>query len=131
MRRNLLYNNKLKERARELRKNQTTAEKKLWYQYLNKSEYRFIRQRPIGNYIADFYSPSLKLVIEVDGDSHFTEEAKGYDAERTAYLEGLGIKVIRITNDDVLNNFNSACLIIEAAIPPLAKGVPSDARRGI
>jgi len=130
MRRNLLYNNKLKDRARELRKQQTPAEKKLWYQHLKISKYRFLRQKPIGNYIADFYCPVLKLVIEIDGDTHYTEEAIKYDDERTAYLEGLGITVLRVTNDDVYNNFNEVCLLIDAIKPPLPKGEEAAAKGG-
>jgi len=109
MRRNFLYNNKLKERARELRKNMTPAEKKLWFGYLKHSEYRFLRQKPIGNYIADFYCASKKLIIEVDGDTHFTDEAIEYDHIRTAYLNSLGIIVIRVNNNDVYNNFSGVC----------------------
>lgn len=122
MRRNFTYNNKLKDRARELRREQTPAEKKLWYEYLKKSKYRFLRQKPIGNFITDFYCPELKLVIEIDGDSHLNEDAIKYDAERTAYFEGLEIQVMRITNDAVYNNFNKVCRLIDAVKPPLTKG---------
>ena len=58
----------------------------------------------IGNYIADFYCASKKLVIEVDGDSHFSDDAQEYDRIRTDYFEALGIRVVRYTNDDVLGN---------------------------
>ena len=122
MRRNFSYNSKLKDRARELRKEQTPAEKKLWFQYLKKSNYRFLRQKPIGNFITDFYCPELKLVIEIDGFSHFTDDGKQYDAERTAFLEGLGIQVLRITNNDVSNKFDEVCRIIDSIKPPLIKG---------
>ena len=87
----LPYNPNLIDRAKELRKNLTPAEKKLWYDYLRNFKYRVLRQRPIDHFIVDFYCPSLKLVIEVDGDSHFTEEAEAADRERTQQLERYGI----------------------------------------
>jgi very-short-patch-repair endonuclease len=82
-------------------------------------QFRFLRQRPINNFIVDFYCANLKLVIEVDGDSHFTDEGKDYDAERTVILEGYGrygLKVMRFTNDDVLKNFELVYQQIEEFI---------------
>jgi very-short-patch-repair endonuclease len=113
----LPYNPNLIDRAKELRKNLTPAEKKLWYDYLRNFKYRVLRQRPIDHFIVDFYCPSLKLVIEVDGDSHFTEEAEAADRERTQQLEDYGIRVIRFTNQEVLKDFASVCNRIEAEIP--------------
>ncbi|MGB3207663.1 MAG: endonuclease domain-containing protein [Crinalium sp.] len=109
----LPYNPLLVERAKQLRKNLTTAEKKLWNEYLKNLEFKFLKQRPIDNFIVDFYCAALKLVIEIDGDSHFTTEAKEYDEARTKVLEGYGLKVIRFTNDDVLNNLEGVCQQIE------------------
>jgi very-short-patch-repair endonuclease len=109
----LPYNQKLVERAKELRKNMTPAEKKLWNEYLKNFKFRVFRQRPIDNFIVDFYCPSLKLVIEVDGDSHFTPEGQEYDLERTNILQGYGLRIVRFTNNEVLNNFESVCQIIE------------------
>ncbi len=94
------YNQKLIPRAREMRKNQTAAEQHVW-QVLRTLPYKFRRQRPFGRFIVDFYCPAVKLVVEVDGDSHFSDEAKAYDAERTAYLQSLGLLVVRFTNIDV------------------------------
>ena len=105
----LPYNRQLVDRAKNLRKNMAKAEKKLWYEYLRGFHYRVHRQRPINNFIVDFYCPSLKLVIEIDGDSHNTEEAQAYDKERTNVLKGYGLKVIRFTNEEVLYNFTSVC----------------------
>ncbi len=68
-----------------------------------------MRQRPIAFFIVDFYCAALKLVIEVDGDSHFTEEGQAYDARRTEILTGYGLKVIRFTNDEVLHSFEAVC----------------------
>lgn len=76
----------------------------MWYDILKNLPYRFLRQRVIGNYIADFFCASRQLIIEVDGDSHFTNEATAYDAERIAYFESLGISVVRFTNDEVMSN---------------------------
>jgi very-short-patch-repair endonuclease len=113
----LPYNPKLIDRARELRKNLTPAERKLWYDYLRNFKYRVLRQRPIDHFIVDFYCHSLKLVIEVDGDSHFTEEAEAADRERTQQLENYGIRVIRFTNQEVLQDFEGVCKSIEQEIP--------------
>ncbi len=112
----LPYNPELVTRAKELRKNMTVAEKKLWYGYLRGFNYRVLRQRPIAFFIVDFYCAALKLVIEVDGDSHFTEEGQDYDARRTEVLEGYGLRVIRFTNDEVLHGFEEVCLRIESEI---------------
>ena len=114
----LPYNPNLVSRARELRKNMTPAEKKLWYEYLRNFPLRVLRQRPIDHFIVDFYCPSLKLVIEVDGDSHFTEEGLEYDRERTQRLESYGLTVIRFTNQQILQDFESVCGVIHQWIPP-------------
>lgn len=113
----LPYNPELVVKAKELRKNMTAAEKKLWYGYLRNFQFRVLRQRPIAYFIVDFYCAALKLVIEVDGDSHFTDEGKAYDAKRTKILVGYGLKVIRFTNDEVLHNFEAVCDRIESTIP--------------
>jgi len=112
----LPYNPKLTERARELRKNMTTAEKELWYHYLRYHRMTFHRQKIIENYIVDFYCSKALLVIEVDGDSHFTSEAIEYDFNRTAILEAYGIKVIRFTNLEVMNDFERVCLNINELV---------------
>jgi len=70
---------------------------------------RVLRQRPIDNLIVDFYCAKLKLVIEVDGESHFTEQGKQYDSQRTSILEGYGLKVVRFTNLEVLQDFAAVC----------------------
>jgi very-short-patch-repair endonuclease len=76
-------------RAQEMRHAMTRAEAHLWFGLLRDYVPRVRRQRPFGPYIADFYCASRRLVIEVDGDSHFTPQGVAYDAERTAFLEGL------------------------------------------
>lgn len=65
----------------------------MWYDIVPNLPVKIMRQRVIGNYIADFYCASKKLVIEMDGDSHYTDEAREYDRERTAFFESLGIRV--------------------------------------
>jgi very-short-patch-repair endonuclease len=84
----LPYNPKLVPIAKQLRLNQTVTEKKMWQGFLRKLPLRILRQRPIDNFIVDFYCSGLRLVIEIDGESHFTEQGKIYDEERTNILEG-------------------------------------------
>lgn len=101
----LPYNKNLTERARENRKNPTPAESKIWNEVLRMrqfADYKFLRQKPIDNYIVDFYCSELRMIIEIDGDSH--AETVEYDAERTRVLQSLGLTVVRYTNDDVIRN---------------------------
>ncbi|MBL7995974.1 endonuclease domain-containing protein [bacterium] len=118
--RHLPYNPDLKERARVLRKNMTPAEKKLWHEYLRNFHYPVLRQKPIDHFIVDFYCAKLKLVIEVDGDTHYTNEGLLYDKRRTEILEKYDLKVLRFTNHEVMNSFESVIHIIESQIsnPP-------------
>ena len=104
----LKYNKKLTPFARELRKNMTDAEKRLWAKIRMRQMggYQFYRQRAIGNYIVDFYCPKAKLVLEVDGGQHYSDEQIEIDRKRSSYLNRLGFKVMRFTNLDVLNNID-------------------------
>ena len=111
------YNPALVARAKALRKNMTPAEKKLWFEYLRQFPLKFYRQRPIDHYIVDFFCPKLRLVIEVDGDTHFTEDAQEYDQIRSEILQGYSLKVLRFTNDEVLHNFAAVCAAIEENLP--------------
>ncbi|MGH2414375.1 MAG: endonuclease domain-containing protein [Microcystaceae cyanobacterium] len=113
----LPYNPQLIARAKEMRKNPTPAERKLW-EFLRAFPLKMWRQKPIEHFIVDFYCPKLKLVIEVDGDSHFTPDSMAYDAARTNVLEGYGLRVIRFTNDEVLDDFEGVCERIRGFIPP-------------
>jgi len=113
------YRAKLTARAQSLRRDPTPAEKKLWYEFLRDLPHKFTRQKPLGSYVADFYCSRAGLVIELDGDSHFTDRALAYDATRTAALESRGLRVIRLTNLDVLQNFESACAAILHALEDL------------
>jgi very-short-patch-repair endonuclease len=96
----------------------TSAEKRLWYGYLRTFKFTVLRQRPIDYFIVDFYCPTLKLVIEVDGESHYSNDGKDYDCERTQRLEGYGIEVIRFTNQQILGDFERICGEIQRLIPP-------------
>ncbi|MEQ8468373.1 endonuclease domain-containing protein [Coleofasciculus sp. E1-EBD-02] len=105
----LPYDSRLVDRAKSMRQNPTPAEKKLWRGYLRTFKFRILRQRPIDHFIVDFYCAALKLVIEIDGESHSTDQGKVYDVERTRILEGYGLRVVRFRNDEVLNHFESVC----------------------
>lgn len=112
----LPYNLKLKEKTKELRKNMTEPEKKIWFWFLrniSNSKFRVYRQRPINNFIVDFYIPKLKIVIEVDWETHFDEAWIAYDEERTQILEWLWLKVLRFTNKDIMENFDVVCRELE------------------
>lgn len=101
----LFYNSKphIFEKARALRKNMTSSEKRLW-EFLRGSKVlglRFRAQHPIDIFIADFYCHSLKLVIEVDGGIHKSRDQAEYDIGGEAELDEWGIKVIRFTNEEI------------------------------
>jgi len=100
----LPYSNRLKTRARSLRSNPTDAELYLWHRLRRKQilGVQFYRQKPIGKYIADFYAPAAKLVVELDGAQHLTVDQARYDAQRSKYLEQLGLKVLRFDDREVL-----------------------------
>ena len=92
--------------AQELRKNQTESEKILWkiLREFRSEGCIFRRQHPIDIFIADFYCHKLRLIVEVDGEVHFNEEAQEHDDGRSAELEKLGTRVLRFTNEQVINN---------------------------
>ncbi len=101
------YGDTLREQAKELRKNPTEPERKLWFSFLCRQTPRFFYQKIIGPYILDFYCPALHLAIELDGDTHAEQEF--YDRERTTYLQTQGIRVIRFANAEVMRNFSDVC----------------------
>jgi len=103
------YNRNLKQYSRQLRGNMTDAERHLWARIRMKQlkGYQFYRQKPIGDYIVDFFCPRAKLVIEVDGSQHFSDEITEYDRIRNEYLSSLGLRVLRFTNIDVLTHIES------------------------
>jgi len=110
----LEYNRKLKNRTQDLRNNMTDAEIILWSKLKGKQmiNAQFYRQKPIGNYIVDFYCPKYKIVIELDGSQHFTKEGMEYDLERDTYLKFMGLKVLRFTNIQIMNELNSVLEVI-------------------
>ena len=102
----LPYNKKLKNLARELRKNMTDAERRLWSRIRRKQlkDYQFYRQKNIGNYIVDFYCPAAKLIVEVDGGHHYVNENIQKDKTRDNYLGSLGFTVLRFSDRDIFKN---------------------------
>lgn len=102
--------------AKQLRKEMTKEERHLWYDFLRSYPVRFSRQRVLGKYIVDFYSAEAKLVIELDGSQHYENGNIQKDAERTAFLEEYGLKVIRIPNNEVSRNFSGVCTYIDTAV---------------
>lgn len=104
----LSYNKKLKKRSRELRSSMTDAEVALWSRLRRKQlfELQFYRQKPLGNFIVDFYCPSARLVIEIDGGQHYTEAGEASDSRRDAYLRSISLSVLRFSNLDVLGNMD-------------------------
>ena len=102
--------------AKNLRKNMTPWERKLWYKFLRSYPIRFQRQKAIGNYIVDFYCHKAKLVIELDGSQHYTDDGREYDAIRDEYLSSLGLTILRISNYDINNNFEGVCMLVHEKI---------------
>ena len=102
--------------AKELRKNMTPWERKLWYDFLRSYPVRFQRQKAIGNYIVDFYCASTGLVIELDGSGHYDPEQKKADDIRTSALERMKLKVIRFSNLDIDRNFRGVCEYIDMEV---------------
>lgn len=105
--------------SKELRKNATPQENHLWYDFLSKYEVRFQRQKAINNYIADFYCHKAKLVIEIDGSQHYTEQGRQKDEFRTEILKGYDLKVIRFTNHQIDTNFDGVCKYIDYVVKSL------------
>ena len=109
---------KIRKNAKELRKNLTPAEEKLWVHLRGHrmGDVHFRRQHAIGNYIVDFCAPSQKLVIELDGRQHLEQE--DYDKERTAFLKSKGYKVLRFWNNDVMNDMEKVLTVIWNVLKP-------------
>ena len=110
------HNKQLVPLAKQLRKEMTKEDRHLWYDYLRTYPVRFSRQKVLEKYIADFYSAEAKLVIELDGSQHYETDGIEKDSQRTAFLEGYGLKVIRIPNNEVSRNFRGVCEYIDAAV---------------
>ena len=121
----LRYNPQLKTRARSLRTNLTDAEQRLWSRLRRKQILggQFYRQKPIGNYIVDFYAPTVQLIIELDGSHHFDLAQARRDKQRTEFLEQQGLMVLRFDDRQVLTETQSVVeeifrSVSEQKIPP-------------
>ena len=114
-----IYNNpQTKPNRRELRRNQTEAEKRLWQVLRNKQleGVKFFRQYNVGQYVLDFYCPKLKLAIELDGGQHAEELHKTYDGARSDFLRERTIKVLRYWNNEVMENIEGVAEMLRAEI---------------
>ena len=103
------YKKNLKGVSQHLRKEMTLQEKHLWYDFLKKLPVSVKRQKILENYIVDFYIPRHKIVIEIDGNQHLTEENQANDEKRDLDLTSLGIRVLRYKNKDIDSDFNNVC----------------------
>ena len=110
--------------AKVLRKNMSPWERKLWYEFLRYYPVRFQRQKSVGNYIADFYCAKARLIIELDGGGHYTEKQIKKDKIRTEELEKMNLRVLRICNLDVTQNFEGVCEYIDLEVK---KSLPQSA----
>ena len=112
------YNQKLIINSRALRSEMTDVEQKLWRRVRFKQVrgLQFYRQKPLLAFIVDFYCPKAKLVIELDGSQHFEEEHRAADAERDAALKGLGLRVLRFDNRQVLLEIEAVMTVIDGMV---------------
>ena len=102
--------------AKKLRKEIIKEERNLWYDLLRSYPVRISRQKGIGKYIADFYSAEAQLIIELDESKHYEVGEIQKDADQTAFLEGYGLTVIRIPNNEVNRNFRGVCEYVDATV---------------
>ena len=102
--------------ARQLRREMTPQERKLWYLFLRKYPVKIYKQRIIGSYIADFYCAAAKLVIELDGTQHYEQQGLVYDAARSEFLKGLGLEVLRFSNREIDREFHAVCERIDTVV---------------
>jgi len=130
-------------RARQLRRDQTDAEKRLWYHLRARrlGGHKFRRQHPVGPYIADFYCEAARLVVEVDGGGHNEPGQRVYDQRRTEVLAGFGIRVVRFWNNEVLVQTEAVLEAILSALDnapspglrptsPVGRGAPGGSTSG-
>ena len=109
--------------AQHLRKNMTKEERHLWYDFLKTYPVQFRRQYAIGTYIADFYCHQAKLVVELDGSQHYDPAGQQYDQNRTLFMENQGLTVLRFSNSDILNRFDSVCRQIDLTVTTKMKDI--------
>lgn len=104
------------ENARRLRREMTPHERKLWYLFLRKYPVKIYKQRIIGRFIVDFYCASARLVIELDGTQHYESQGLAYDSERSTFLKGLDLEVLRFSNREIDSDFQGVCEQINQTI---------------
>ena len=123
------YNRELKERARRLRTQMIDSERALWERLRRKQvqAVQFYRQKPIGNYIVDFYAPKAKIVVEVDGSQHMESEQAARDLERDAFLASQGLRVLRFDDLQVVKEIEGVMEVIFQAISGSVDGNPPNA----
>ena len=115
-------NNAIRRRSQNLRKNMTKEERRLWYDFLKDYPVQFRRQYSIGPYFVDFYCYKARLVVELDGSQHCEPAAIEYDRVRTLYLEQQGYHVLRLSNRDIMEQFRSACEVIDTTVRNRVRG---------
>ena len=128
----IAYNPKLKELARKLRNNSTKSEIRLWQQLKGKQlyGYDFHRQKPLLNYIADFYCYELNLVIELDGYTHNFEKIIIKDETKQQELEKVGLTVLRFDDAEVMKDMNNVLRELEGYIVEFEKHTPNPSQEG-
>ena len=109
-------NYKLLHNAKNLRRNMTRQERRLWYDFLRLYPVKVYKQRIIENYIVDFCCHSAKLVIELDGSQHYMTDGQVYDALRTEVIEKYGLLILRLSNRDVDERFEGVCMEIDRLV---------------
>lgn len=110
-------NSNLTANAQHLRREMTKEERHLWYDFLKHLPFKFNRQKVIKKYIVDFYCAEASLVIEIDGMQHFEDSGQYSDKIRDAFLNSLGLKVLRYSNYDMNTNFEGVCSDIQKHLP--------------
>ena len=111
------YNPKLLDRSHKMSREMTIPEKNIWFKILSNKKllgFKFVKQKIIHNYILDFYCSQLLLCIEIDGESH--NNSMEYDNQRDSFLKSIGIKTLRITNEDAIHNFEAVYIFLESQI---------------
>lgn len=112
----VVKNYKMLPTARRLRREMTPQEKTLWYQFLRTYPIKIYKQRIIESFVVDFYCAQARLVIELDGAQHYTEQGKAYDQERSQILRGYGLYVLRFSNREIETQFPEVCQKIRQTI---------------
>ena len=110
------HNPQLTATARALRKNMTKEERRLWFAFLHTYPVRFLRQKVIDGYVVDFYCHQARLVLELDGSQHFSEEGLLKDRVRTEKIKDRNLTVVRIANSDIHQHFDEVCAYIDRLV---------------